>query len=93
MKLALVVLLETKVKQNSYNAIANSIVPNGWQENCNIDGGSAARIWVMWHPRLVRVNLNARTAQCMHCDVKYGTEYFLFSACYGFNNYIHMREL
>ncbi|XXG79979.1 hypothetical protein AAC387_Pa09g0941 [Persea americana] len=93
LKLALVILLETKVKHSSYNYIVNSVVPSGWRESSNIATGSTARIWVLWDPRLVHVTVNASTNQCMHCEVIYGTKHFFLIACYGSNDYMQRREL
>ena len=93
LKLALVILLETKVKLSSYNSIVTSVVPAGWRECSNIAQGSTARIWVMWDPRLLHVTVNASTTQCLHCEVLYGTEHFFFTACYEFNDYMQRREL
>ena len=93
LKLAMIIMLESKVKHSSYTFIVNSVVPHGWKESSNIATGSSARIWVMWDPRLIHVAVKASTTQCMHCEVMYGNEHFFFTACYGFNDYMHRRDL
>lgn len=93
LKLSLVVLVETKVKQASYTYIANSILPNGWKESSNMEAGSTARKWLMWDPRVVQVTVASWNPQYMHCNVKYGTVAFLLSVCYGYNNYMQRRDL
>lgn len=93
LKLALVVLVETKVKQSSYNYIANSVMPNGWRETSNIEDNYSVRIWMMWDPRLVHVTVSFRDAQIMHCKVKYENVDFLYLVCYGFNIYLQRRDL
>ena len=93
MKLALVVLLETKVKQSCYHYIANSIMPNGWRETSNIEDDSSTRTWTLWDPRMVHVMLSIRTIQNMICMLKSGNVEFFFSACYRFNSYMQRRVL
>lgn len=94
LKLSLVVLLETMVKQASYNYIANSILPACWKEVSNLeDGSTTARIWMMWDPQVVHATISSQNPQCMHCDIKYGTVDFLLSMCYGYNNYMQHRDL
>ena len=88
LKLAMIIMLESKVKHSSYTFIVNSVLPHGWNESSNIATGSSARIWVMWDPRLIHVDVKASTTQCMHCEVMYGNEHFFFTACYGFNDYM-----
>ena len=56
LKLDFVILLETRVKQASFQYVASSIVPNGWMESSNLNEGSSAHIWVLWNPRGIQVN-------------------------------------
>lgn len=93
MKLDLVILLETRVKQTSYHSVSSSVVPNGWMESSNMNDGSSARIWILWNPRVTQVTISSKSAQCMHCEIKYGDLVFFLSACYGFNNYIQRKDL
>lgn len=55
--------------------------------------GASARIWVMWNPRMIQITISSRTAQCIHCEVKYGNVAFFLSACYGFTNYMQRKDL
>ncbi|XXG82774.1 hypothetical protein AAC387_Pa10g0665 [Persea americana] len=71
LKLAMIIMFESKLKHSSYTFIVNSVVPHGWKES----------------------SVKASTTQCMHCEVMYGNEHFFFTACYGFNDYMHRRDL
>lgn len=90
---SLVALLETRIKPASFYYIKNYLLPNGWLETSNVDICSSSRIWLLWNPRKVHLQVLNMESQVIHCDVKFGNFQFFFSACYGSNNYIQRREL
>lgn len=81
------------MKSSSLNSVANLILPNGWVEKSNGADSSSARIWFLWNPRVVYVQVLHKNAQFMHCDVKYKNAMFELTACYGYNNYMQRRDL
>lgn len=92
-KESLVALLETKIKPASYHCVKNAILPAGWLEVSNADICSSTRIWLLWNPRFVPIQVLDVEAQLINCDVKFDYVKLYFSACYGYNSYIQCREL
>lgn len=81
------------MKRSSSHCLKSSIIPNGWLEFSNANICSSTRIWLLWNPRVVTLQVLDVEAQLIHCDIRFATVQLYFSPCYGHNSYIQRREL
>lgn len=93
-RISLVCLLETKVKKEKEQQIANHIFRNwSWVTNANND--SKGRIWVAWLPNIYDVEIISVSDQLIHFLAKnqVTNQKFFLSAVYGANDKDDRRRL
>ncbi|XP_070012294.1 uncharacterized protein [Nicotiana sylvestris] len=82
----LVGLVETRVKKDKADHIAQLVVP-GWQTRYNYDHALNGRIWMLWDPNFYDITVLDQSAQIMHCSIagrKNPMNCFM-NVVYGFN--------
>ncbi|XP_074298290.1 uncharacterized protein LOC141629139 [Silene latifolia] len=62
-------LLETKIKNKIFSKAVNSF-NNGWCISTNNGYHSGGRIWILWQPKMFRVNFIEYNAQFIHMKVE-----------------------
>ncbi|XP_074290616.1 uncharacterized protein LOC141617331 [Silene latifolia] len=62
-------LLETKIKNKKFSKVVNSF-NNGWCISTNNGYHSGGRIWILWQPKMFRVNFIEYNAQFIHMKVE-----------------------
>ncbi|KAK1308708.1 hypothetical protein QJS10_CPA09g01039 [Acorus calamus] len=79
----IVCLVETKVDQLNADRISENILPH-YSLLIPLHGG---RIWILWQPALIKVELLASSSQFMHCKVTpmTGQQRYFLSAIYASN--------
>ena len=88
-KVSIIGILETKVKRKSFPVIAKDLL-RGWKvvsnHHCHYNG----RIWVMWNPDIVDVDILLSSSQIMHLAVTVIEKQVTFHAAfvYAFNYYL-----
>jgi len=86
----LVGLVETKVKMENVNTVANSIF-GGWQWAHNFHLTAKGRIWVAWRQSRYTVTVEHMTEQCIRChaiQLSINRKFFI-TYVYGFNQEIN----
>ena len=92
LKINVVCLLETRVKEHNMKAIHNRHF-QGWSMAHNYTNNACnGRIWVLWRGP-VQVDIVDTMEQCISCGVTFGMQKFYLSAVYGFNEGIDRRQL
>ena len=91
LKVDLVCLLETKVKEHKMREIIDKWFP-GWKIFHNYTQAVNGRIWMLWNDNL-QASLIAITDQSITSCVKYDSSTFFFSAIYGCNERVDRRRL
>jgi len=89
---ALIGLLETKVKAEKIDSIGANIFGN-WQWLHNCTAQSHGRIWVAWRPSDYSVTPLRQSAQFIHCRILHlpSQKTFLLTFVYG-HNHMSLRE-
>lgn len=87
--LSLVGLLEHKIKENRYDVISKSMLPNLTIVN-NYPCASSGRILVGWDPLVLSLKVLAMSTQSIHFEalVLDGSCKFRASFIYGSNSYV-----
>ena len=91
LKVKLVCLLKTRVKENNCQSIINKHF-KGWSWLHNYSSAYNGRIWVIWSDHM-KVDLVDSTAQCITCKVLIDAKQFYLSVVYGFNEGVERRAL
>ena len=91
MKIQLVGLLETRVKEYNSQSIISKYF-QGWKWAHNYSTAYNGRIWVLWKEQ-VEVETIASNAQSITCRVKMESNHFCLSFIYGFNDGMARRSL
>ena len=55
LKLHIVGLLETRVRDSSLSYIRSSAMLLGWLDHCNLQYCASSRIWLMWNPKFAKI--------------------------------------
>ena len=91
LKINLVCLIETRVKENKMNAIISRHF-QGWQMVHNYsEVAHNGRIWLLWNG--IQVDLVESMDQSITCGVLFGLQRFYLSVVYGSNEGIERRRL
>lgn len=93
-KVSLFGLLETKIKMNNAQKVALNLC-NGWFLTNNLGAHPGGRIWIVWKPAIMQVQIEFVSAQVIHCAVMYsgnGAKFYV-TFVYGFNDPTIKRPL
>ena len=91
LKINLLCLIETRVKENKMNAIISRHF-QGWNVAQNYsEVAYNGRIWLLWNG--IQVDLVDSMAQSITCCVSFGMQRFYFSVVYGCNEGTERRRL
>ena len=93
-QVALVGVLETRVRAENSSQIISSILPY-WQSVTNYSQHPNGRIWLIWDPSIFQVSPLLITDQLIHMEVILMQKQIRFALtfCYGLNCYIQRRNL
>ena len=88
-KISIIGILETKVKRHSFLNIAKNLL-RGWKAISNHHCHYNGRIWVLWNPELVDVDILLTSSQILHLAVTVIEKHISFRASfvYAFNSYM-----
>ena len=84
-------MLETRVKENKYQAIIDRHF-DGWRMLNNYAYAINGRIWFLWTGQL-QVDLIDSMDQCITCSITTASKEFVLSAIYGSNEGVERRRL
>ncbi|XP_077234693.1 uncharacterized protein LOC143876899 [Tasmannia lanceolata] len=87
-------LIETKAKIHKLTEYS-SFICDGWQVHGNYSSVVKERIWILWDPRFVNVNILEESSQFSHSEVRLiqTSQSFNLTAIYAHNYYISRRAL
>jgi len=90
----LIGLLETKIKENNVNKIANYLFPR-WEWIHKFQLNHKGRIWVAWNPTIYNVIELHKSDQYIHCKVtqQHSGKDFCITFVYGDNHDSPTRDL
>ena len=93
-QLAIVGIMETRVRTGHSPQIIDSIMPS-WQSLSNYSHHPNGRLWLIWDPTILNVHPRLITDQLIHVDVEIIQKQLSFavSFTYGLNCYIQRRQL
>lgn len=93
-KVSLVAFLETKIKRQNSDVVANRIAAS-WKWFYNYDHAHNGRIWIAWDDRKWDVTVISYAAQYVHLLVRSITDQssFLYTYIYAYNNAGQREEL
>ncbi|XP_070021780.1 uncharacterized protein [Nicotiana sylvestris] len=80
-RVGLVGLLETKIKSNRIEKLANNMFV-GWKYLTNLEYHYNGRIWITWRPDYYKVILMSMLAQVIKCEVHHIPLQMTFELCY-----------
>ncbi|XP_074298893.1 uncharacterized protein LOC141629864 [Silene latifolia] len=90
--------LSQSIQKTKQSIILNRVVERGESSQSRLDNGylhKGGRIWLMWDPQSVIVDVCDVTSQCIHTKVfdKARQKYFWFTVVYGFNKPVEREPL
>ncbi|XP_077233647.1 uncharacterized protein LOC143875953 [Tasmannia lanceolata] len=87
-------IIETKAKIHKLNDYASQVC-EGWKVHGNYLAVIKGRIWILWNPNLVDINILEESSQYVHSEVRIiqTNQYFNLTAVYAHNYYISRRAL
>ena len=91
LKIQLVCLLETRVKENKSQQIIDRYF-HGWNWINNYSSAYNGRIWLLWEDQ-IQVSQIDSTAQCITCSVTMEPSQFYLTVVYGYNEGTTRRRL
>ena len=93
-QIGLVGLLETKVKEDKVDRIANNIF-QGWNWHHNFTSHIRRRIWIAWRPWTYSVQILSQSAQFIHCKATQNNtmKNFFITFVYGANHETQRGQL
>lgn len=93
-KLDLICILETRVKERSFDRFKSKLFAN-WEMIHNYSHSPNGRIWVAWNPKVMEFEVDLSSAQGIHGRVKLNgsNDTFSISAIYGSNSPLERKSL
>lgn len=91
--MALVALVETKIKASSAYLIKNCFSPPCWLDCSNVQCDTSLRIWILRNPQFVSLQVLSMGLQYIHCQISFHNIDLRLTVCYGANNYIQRWDL
>ena len=92
--ISLLGLNETRTQSSKHLSIIHAICPS-WRYFTNYSSNPSGRIWIMWDPSLLDVQILASSDQVIHIQAQdiQNQSTMMVSFIYGYNDYILHREL
>ncbi|XP_020255421.1 uncharacterized protein LOC109832477 [Asparagus officinalis] len=92
--LSYIALLETKIRESRLKDVAKKIAKN-WNWLSNVTNHGKARIWIMWNPNILDIQVNKISDQSITCKVQSLDERMkcVITSIYGLNQMQARKDL